>query len=609
MAASAIERDDLPDRAERHDGQDARTGNGDAMPGAEPVAGSWPLLAGMTAWCVWFIFRSSFVAAGKRVFCLLDDAMVAMTYARRLAEGHGLGWDRAGAGDAVEGFAQPLWMALMVPLNALPLDLRLRSLLVQLLSMAALLGNVVLVRRLTLRWFSTARARHWLPAAVLTAFYYPLSYCALMGLESGLQALLTTALVLLALDVVCGGEDRHRELWLLSAAACLLRLDMLLIVAAAQIYTIAKGGIRDPRQRTHCLQGAALCGAAVAAYGAWRWVRFHDLLPNGWYLRFDRVPPAVLLMRGSVTLRAWISDQALLLAAVAAGLVANVLWRRGRTLVPHAPSASHTGSPAQRPCGSAADVAERLELPAALLLVACLVSVFAGGDALEADVQPRANRFLVFVMPLVFVLWNGLINQASDRIAAKWPRDALLRPFFVTLATVLGLVAADGLWLAADGAGNWMALLGGDRPAGVRAHAEVYASLQRLQGRLGPGKVVATGAPGMAAYFTRYRVVDMLGGNERRIARSAPAVELRPGDFADYIPGRVKWDHPYVLARYRPDAVLGWRGAGDPSPWLTAAGYRRLPDDDVWLRETPGASRPPALAAPAGAGSPPAATP
>jgi hypothetical protein len=585
MAASAIGRDGLPARAERQDGQ---AGDDEASRTGEPVAGPWPLLACMTAWCGWFIFRTSFVAAGKRVFCLLDDAMVAMTYARNLVEGNGLAWTRAG--EPVEGFAQPLWMALMVPVNALGADLRLRSLLVQLLSLAALLWNLVLVRRLTLRWFSTARTRHWLPAAVLTAFYYPLNYAALMGLESGLQALLTTASVLLALEVVCGGEDRHRELWLLGAAACLLRLDMLLTVAVVQIYVIGKGGIREPHRRAHWLQGAALWVAVVAAYGALRWQLFHDLLPNGWYLRFYRIPLPVRLMRGSVTLWAWIADHFLLVAAVILG----ILGLRGSERVPRGegdvPTSSRAGvAAASRLRGPAAGLAQRMELPAGLFLAACLFSVFAGGDALEADLQPRANRFLVFVMPLLFVAFNGLINQAADWLAARRPGDALLRRFFVTLATVLAFVVADGLWLAADGAGNWMALLGGDLPAGVRTHAETYASLRSLQGRLGPGALVATGAPGMTAYFTGFRVVDMLGGNERRIARSAPAVDLRPGDFADYVPGRGKWDHRYVLTRYRPDAVLGWRGAGDPSPWLAAAGYHRLPepDGDLWLRGAP----------------------
>ncbi|HYL05797.1 MAG TPA: hypothetical protein VE075_07140 [Thermoanaerobaculia bacterium] len=582
-------------------------------------AGLRLLLAGAAAWCGWFIFRSSFADSGKRVFCLLDDAMVAMTYARSLAAGHGLGW--YGAGDPVEGFTQPLWMALMVPVDALPLALRLRSLPVQLLSMAALLWNLVLVRRLTLRHFSTDRAHHWLPAAVLTAFYYPLSYAALMGLESGLQALLTTALVLLALDVVCAGEDRHRELWLLCIAAFLVRMDMLPIVAVVQIYVLAKGGMRGPGRRASWFRGAALFGAVLAACGAWRWVRFHDLLPNAWYLRFYRIPPAVRLLRGCVTLWAWTSDHLLLLAAVAAGYVAAA-WprRRGASpALPAAPSApaargeplAGLAAPGVQPAGPTecgqqpAGLAARMELPAALLLAACLTSVVAGGDALEADLQPRANRFLVFAVPLLFVLWNGLINQAAGWLAERRPRDEDLRRFVVTLATVLALAVADGLWLAADGAGNFMALLVGDLPAGVRSHAETYASLLRLQAALGPGRVVATGSPGMTAYFTGYRVVDLLGGNERRIARSAPAVPLRPGDFADYVPGRAKWDHRYVLARYRPDAVLGWRGAGDPSPWLTAAGYRRVGDGELWLRAAPAGAPGPELAAPAGPGTVP----
>jgi len=568
MVASAVERDPLAERAARQNGQAVGL---PGCPPTAPAAGLRLLLACTAAWCGWLIFRSSFVASGKRVFCLLDDAMVAMTYARNLAAGHGIAW--AGAGEPVEGFTQPLWMALMVPVNLLPLALRLRSLPVQLLSLAALSWNLVLVRRLTLRHFSNPRACHWLPAAVLTAFYYPLSYAALMGLESGLQALLTTAMVLLALAVVRGGEDRHRELWLLCAAACLLRLDMLPIVAVVQIYVLAKGGVREPRRRASWLLGAALCGAALAAHGAWRWASFHDLLPNAWYLRFYRIPPAVRLLRGSTTLWAWISDHLLLLAAVAAGFVVAASRRpRG---APGARGARDEPAPG---------LAARMALPVAVLLAACLSSVLAGGDALEADVQPRANRFLVFVVPLLFVLWNGLVNEVAGWLAQRRPHDDLPRRFVVALATVLALVVADGLWLAADGAGNLMALLGGDLPAGVRAHAETYASLQRLQAGMGPGRLVATGTPGMTAYFTGYRVVDMLGGNERRIARLAPAVPLRPEDFADYVPGRAKWDHAYVLARYRPDAVLGWRGAGDPSPWLAAAGYRRLPDGETWLR-------------------------
>jgi len=124
-------------------------GIGSATPGrhagaAPPVgAGLAALLGALAAWGGWFIFRSSFVLGGRRVFCLFDDAMISMTYARNLVEGHGLNWARQGA--PVEGFTHPLWVAMMVPVNLLPLSLERRALPVQLVSLALLLVNVVLV--------------------------------------------------------------------------------------------------------------------------------------------------------------------------------------------------------------------------------------------------------------------------------------------------------------------------------------------------------------------------------------------------------------------------------------------------------------------------------
>src|SRR6266849_8258749 len=84
--------------------------------GPAPAGGRSGLLAvlgALAAWGGWFIFRTSLVVDGRRVFCLFDDAMISMTYARNLVEGHGLNWARQGA--PVEGFTHPLWTALMVP--------------------------------------------------------------------------------------------------------------------------------------------------------------------------------------------------------------------------------------------------------------------------------------------------------------------------------------------------------------------------------------------------------------------------------------------------------------------------------------------------------------
>jgi hypothetical protein len=513
----------------------------------------------MVAWSGWFIWRTSFVFAGRRVFCLFEDAMVAMTYARNLVEGHGLNWARAGA--PVEGFTSPLWTALLIPVNALPLALRYRGLLVQLLSLAILVANVLLVRRLTLRFFSTRGARHWMPAALLTAFYYPLNHWALFGMESGLQALLTTASVLLALDIVHRGQDRHRELLLLGAAACLLRSDMLPIVAAIQVYVLAKGGLHERRQRVHWGQGLAGLALAVAGYSAFRWLYFKDALSNTYYLELYRIPLEPRLMRGVFLLGTMISEHLLVLAAVGIGLALLARYRH-----------------------DADGLASRMALPASLFLIACAFSVYRGGDAGNLDLRLRANRFVVYVMPLVFVLFNALINQVAGWIAARQPDDDLARRFFVTLATVLALTVADGLWLTADVGGNWMALLAALPPPEVKGEAEIYARLRKLQGWLGPSGIVATSTAGIPAYFSDYQMIDLLGGNERHIARLPPSVPLRPEDFMEYAPGRVKSDDPYVLERYHPDAILD-SGPGDRSRRLAAVGYRHVAEGDFWLLE------------------------
>jgi hypothetical protein len=544
------------------------------------------LLAGMTVWSGWFIFRSSFVFAGRRVFCLFEDAMISMAYARNLVEGFGLNWARAGA--PVEGFTHPLWLALMIPVNLLPVDLRLRSLAVQLVSLAILLADVVLVRRLTLRHFTTPRARHWLPAALLTAAYFPLDCWALIGMESGLQALLTTAAALLALDVVSRGEDRHRALWAVGAAAYLLRMDMLLVVAVVQVYVVAQGGVRR-EQRAHWWQGLAGFAAAAGAYSAFRWFYFHDLLPNTYYLKLGQIPIAVRLMRGVKLLGAACADHMLLLVVVAAGVAA--LSRQ----------------PLRR------ELSRRAGLLGSLLMAACAYSVYVGGDAWDMDVNVRANRFVVFVMPLLFVLFNALVNQLSDRMARTAEAgvaaagDDLARRYVVALATALALVVADGLWLAADTSKNWMALTVASPPFLAPVQAEVYGKLRRLQGELGASGVLATSAAGLPAYFSNYQMVDVLGFNERHIARLPPALPLELDEFMDYVPGHVKWDYAYVLARYHPDAFLHPWGLDNPAALLNAAGYRYDKKDTYWLRGHPPPAPHPAGPAPAAGPALPAA--
>jgi hypothetical protein len=527
-----------------------------AMPAA-PRAALWWLLGLLAAWSGWFIYRTSFIAGGRRVFCLFDDAMISMTYARNLLAGYGLNWARSGR--PVEGFTHPLWTAMMVPINALPLGLRYRSLVVQGVSLAILLLHVVLVRRLVLRFFSTERARHWLPAGLLTAFYYPLDYWSLVGMETGLQALLTTASVLLAFDIVLCGRDRHRELLLLGAAAYLLRMDMLLMVLVVQGFVIAGGGLRRT-PRAGYWQGMAALAGVIVGYGVFRWRYFGDLLPNTYYLKLYNVPLEVRLLRGYKLLSLMILDHFLLLLVVGAGVGVLVRYGRDRGL------------------------ARRLLLPALLVAAALAYSVYVGGDAWDMQVNVRANRFVAFVMPQAFVLFAALVNQVADRMAARQAGDGLGRHFLVAVATTLAFLIADGLWMAQEDGDNWMALAVGRTPFEMDVQAAVYEKLLKLEHALGPRGSVSTSSAGIPAYFTNYQMVDVLGYNERHIARLPPAIPLGPETFMNYVPGHVKWDYPYVIRQYRPDALLQPWGTGVRWAWLTAKGYRQVRDGDFWIR-------------------------
>ncbi|HVG08541.1 MAG TPA: hypothetical protein VNM67_12610 [Thermoanaerobaculia bacterium] len=507
------------------------------------------LLVVLLFWGGFLIFRTSFVAEdGKRYFCLFDDAMITMTYARNLVEGYGLNWARHGA--PVEGFTHPLWLVPMVAANLLPVELRFRSLPIQLLSLAVLALLVVAVRRLMLSWFSGERARHWGPAAVMTAFCYSLAFWSLIGMETGLQALLAVVAVHLAIASVEGRRERHLELWAVCAAAYLVRMDMLLLVVAVQAWVVLRGGLRRDRRRW--LLGLGLFLAVALGYEVFRWVYFHDFLPNTWYLKMTGVPLIVRLLRGLLSLELFVRDHLLLLLAAGIGILA---LRRDR----------------------------RLELPAGIFLLYCAYSVWVGGDAWDLDVEVpvRANRYISFVLPLLFVLLNAVLNRVLDawKLAGSWA------PAAATAAGALGLLLVNGLWPGGTDTA-WRLMMGTQRPPQVESHLTVLRQLHRMQRAVRPGATVATAWAGIPAYFSDYKLVDILGFNDRHVARAPsrlPGDEDHPRLFR---PGHDRWDFDYLLKRVRPDAffqVWGPRLEGlKVGELMTSAGYQQ--HSGIWLK-------------------------
>ena len=497
------------------------------------------ILGALAAWGAAFIVLNRAVIDGATYWFLFDDALISLSYARRLVEGLGLNWARFG--EPVEGFTNPLWVAAMVPIQALPIAQTAKPLLVQLLSLALLLANVVVVRRLMMRHFAFG-AGWWLPATIATAAYFPLNLWAMMGMESGAQALLTSLALLYACDAIASLRPALWRFAAVIALALLLRMDNALLGAAI---LPALWRHRLTRENAGLWLGAgALAFAPLAAYEAFRLAYFGDFWPNTYYLKMTGLPASIRALRGwlvAVEAFAWTSW--LWLPVLVAALVAA---RR-------------------RPVFAAG---------AAVVALRLAYAIWIGGDAYEDAVHHGPSRFVAPVLPIAFVLANGLANLVAPR----------RRVGEAALALALVLLAP---FLPGPGIGARLALLAQlERSPHQTLHMRTLAEMLALRANAGDGPRmrVATMWAGMPGVYTDWELVDIYGYNERAIARGPDAWGITRATARDWMPGHNKSDLAYTIRTYRPDWFLHmFPMDARLEALLTGNGYRLEPNG-LWHR-------------------------
>jgi len=565
------------------------------------------IMTGSLALQLAFIARSGFTFAQKTYLTLFDDAMVSMRYARNLAEGFGLVWN---PGEYVEGYTNLLWTLWMALLHLIPVDESKIYLLVMLSGVAILLLNTY-----TVRLIASALTEHTLAvdlATALSAFYYPLIFWTLRGMEVGLVTLQVSLMVLLGLRLT--ETFSHRRLLALCAlfsSSLLTRPDALVPCLAVMLFLL----ISETPERRKVLCGLALALAGtIGMHTLFRYHYYGDLLPNTYYLKMTGIPFMHRLDRGLT----YFLQILVYKLALPISLAVPLLLKRE---------------------GDGAAGANRLLLPVFVIMGQLCYSVYVGGDAWE--IFMFSNRFITPAIPLLFILTAMGLERITSQARPKYIISVCLAAFgmasmylllpalgLVRLPDVLAFYLFRPFWrswplLASFGLLVFSYLValsstpaGWTSTAGIRVRMVARAALgpalfllvflpmnfhhykswarlnyehfydesSRIQVarwvRNYPVKDarIAVSWAGTVPYFTGNYSIDILGKCDRKIARMAPVTGFNPGHN--------KWDIDYSIGELEPDIIIEVHGkvsGQDRARIVTEYGYTPLAEDTYGL--------------------------
>lgn len=451
------------------------------------------------AWAAFAALSGFFWLATRYLSEVTDDAFISFRYARHLVEGSGLVFN---GGERVEGYTNFLWTLLMAGGYALGAELPWLS---QVLGCLAAAGLVVAVALFSQRHFAGAPfpALSYLAAALLATSPLFIHHTG-NGLETVLFALLTFASV--ASYAERGTRFGHPAVTgALVGLAWLVRPDAMLWLAVF-VAVDAAGFLRSGRIRAADVRRVALYAgipaAVVAVHVLWRLHYYGDWLPNTFYVKVGSN-----WQWGAVNL---------MLFGPAMGVLTLVSVVAGPLLL-----------------------RARWATCAALIVAADLLFLLRNGGA--------GGRYAVALLPLVYLLLQETVRFALAQVSLR--RPARVAPAAATIgAAVLALALSAGVH-------EWQ------RARSSVAFSRITTVQNRrlarcLVPRTRPDDAIAVISAGVFPYYAERPIIDMLGLNDRHIARHGHT-DRTSGT------GHQRHDSDYVLER-SPRVVLisdRWTGS------------------------------------------------
>jgi arabinofuranosyltransferase len=466
-----------------------------------------------------FIYRTAFPVGNKAYFTLVDDAMISMRYARNFSNGFGLVWNVGQP--AVEGFTNLGWTLYLALLHCFPVPESKISLLVMMTSAFLLSGTAFLSFKIS-KVIAPRSEIAPLVAATITAFYFPLVFWSLRGMEVALVTFLIYASVLLAIHPAKPTATRRAlPIGLLLLLAILVRFDAILQVTLLLAYILYEQVLKRRANFVHISPILLFYLAGTIGVLLFQYRYYGFIFPNTFYHKLEGV---TLLERVFVGLQVFVEyasrDFLAPLFIFFAGLLLFHDLRKKECF-----------------------------LLLALFVVQCLYSIFIGGDYAEPLNAPEvdaANRFITQGMPSVIVLFAVAIDRFAhsfESLYAKTIRGIRMSEILVTGISLASLIIMSGEPWFKWGLYN-APLLDSDI---WRTRLGVL-----IKNNTGNDVVIAAHAAGQIPYYANRQTIDLLGLSDPIIARGSPATSFQPGHN--------KWNYVYSISMLKPDLIAdnGW---------------------------------------------------
>ncbi len=411
-----------------------------------------------------------------------DDAFISFRYADNLVHGKGLVWNE---GERVEGYTNFLWTLMMTAPLALHIDP---------VPFSYTLGIVCFILTLVFTFLCTTIVSGSRKLALLTVVLLGTNYSfnayATGGLETQLQAFLFVTCFYLALRSFRRKEWTIRSLLglsLLLTASVLTRPDSMILVivlAPVVLFSLLKSDTGIKIHRAGIIPLVLPFIIVVGGWFLWKLSYYGDIFPNSYYLKFHS---SYSLRRGLHYLYSFLYSY-WLFPHLAIGIIAI------RAL-------SKKVNPA-------------IGMFLAVIIFWSLYVIRVNGDFME-------YRLLVPVLPLAFIIVTWLIANAIPHLPVQ--------------AALIGLVLAGSLHhaLTFENSGiRWGITPIRQLHAQVAGPEQNWAEIGKVLGNTfsdGPDIMVATTASGAIPFYSRLRAIDMLGMNDRWVARHGEILSNRPG--------------------------------------------------------------------------------